>query len=127
MDEDTRDAINEAIDDAVSDGEGRATAEHLAHHLQKRGLCIVPVGQSTQDIIRRLDAVTARNGNRCSLWIANTGAFPGLGDFAVNIGCFRFDSHSVEEALCLAEQWAASQFTTEEVGRTLGVLPAEAA
>ena len=35
------DAINEAIYDAVCDGEGRANARDLLHHLKKRGLTIV--------------------------------------------------------------------------------------
>lgn len=35
------DAINEAIYDAVCDGEGRANAKDLLHHLNKRGLFII--------------------------------------------------------------------------------------
>lgn len=37
------DAIDEAIYDAVCDGEGRASAEGLLHHLMKRGLTIVKI------------------------------------------------------------------------------------
>lgn len=43
---DLHDAIDEALYDAVCDGEGRATAKHLEHHFAKRGLAIVPVSQA---------------------------------------------------------------------------------
>jgi hypothetical protein len=36
-----RDAINEALSDAICDGEGRTDVDHLVHHLAKRGLLIV--------------------------------------------------------------------------------------
>jgi hypothetical protein len=35
------DDINEALSDAVCDGEGRVTALNVRHHLEKRGLRIV--------------------------------------------------------------------------------------
>lgn len=41
MNQDRRDAINEAFYDAICDGEGRGDADHLVHHLAKRGLVIV--------------------------------------------------------------------------------------
>lgn len=41
MNADLRDTINEAFCDAICDGEGRGDAEHLVHHLAKRGLHIV--------------------------------------------------------------------------------------
>lgn len=58
------DLIAEAIYDAACDGEGRATAEHLRHHLAKRGLKIIR--QNYVDRLRELvtQALAAVNGDR---------------------------------------------------------------
>ena len=40
---DDSDDLNEALSDAVCDGEGRATLDHVKHHLSKRGYKIIKV------------------------------------------------------------------------------------
>jgi hypothetical protein len=69
---DLRDAINEAFHDAICDGDGRGDAEHLVHHLAKRGLVIGDSAPTHAQWIRLSDLVkhaieAARNdGLRCA-------------------------------------------------------------
>jgi hypothetical protein len=48
---DLRDAINEAFHDAICDGDGRGDADHLVHHLGKRGLVIVETVAVPDDLL----------------------------------------------------------------------------
>lgn len=59
------DDIDEALQDAVSDGEGRITPYYLRHHLDKHGLRIVPTAVRAEELRaeNKVQQLAAQYGN----------------------------------------------------------------
>ena len=65
--DDLTDAINEAMNDAITDGDGRPRRDAIEHHLAARELRIVPVGLTVAELHDRCKALAKRLGSKAGV------------------------------------------------------------